>query len=83
MIEQQINKNILAFACGQQMFCRCKAALDVDSAVNLDVQRDGRTTGNTTVCAKCYDAAKAKLASIPGTLTVIDGRELKGVRISK
>jgi hypothetical protein len=67
-METQVNRNLLRYACGTKIFCRCGQVLDAPGAVMIS------SSARTAVCcAKCFDAVKTKL---PEGLDILDGRVL-------
>jgi NAD-dependent SIR2 family protein deacetylase len=71
----KINRDLLKFAAGQQMFCPlCERILDAKTTVNV-----GRAGASKTVCATCYDgylkpAIVAKGNNLLDRCDVLDGR---------
>ncbi len=88
-MKDTINKGLLIFAIGQQLFCKaCKRVLDVDDAVLMELTRaDVEGSSTRVICGACFDRAKERLFAVAAerglNLEIIDGRTLKNVREAK
>ena len=76
-LERTVNRNILAAAVGQAMFCPargCGVSLDVSDAVLVTVKATGETG---IACSACAEPMLASLGSLElDRFEVLRGREL-------